>query len=111
MANRKKDMNKSIPEKYVKWYSKTKRSMKIAIQLFCLECCGFDRIETKKCENIECPLIHHNPYRRKRLIEEGKIKIVKGDKKLNPGLKAYLENKKKEKEEEEEEEDGIDEEL
>lgn len=41
-----------------------------AIKAFCLECCGYERNEVKKCTAPYCPLWEfrdgHNPYRKGR---------------------------------------------
>ena len=52
-----------------------------AIKAFCLECCGYERNEVKKCTAPYCPLWEfrdgHNPYRKGReYTDEERIELA-----------------------------------
>jgi len=53
----------SMPKAYWRLYERamTGRSRKAAMRSFCLECCGWQRVEVANCTATACPLY---PYRR-----------------------------------------------
>jgi len=52
-----------MPPKYRGIYKRamTGKSRKAALRAFCLECCGWQRVEVARCTAPACPLF---PYRR-----------------------------------------------
>lgn len=52
-----------VPEKYLRrWNSALKsKSRKAAMDMFCLQCVGFERAEVRKCTAPGCPLYKWRP--------------------------------------------------
>jgi len=53
-----------IPRKYRRLYDKavSGKSMKAAIHIFCLDCCGYRKEEVRDCSSPECSLFPYRPY-------------------------------------------------
>ena len=53
-----------MPKDYRNHYKKamTGRNRTAAIKSFCLECTGWQRVETKNCDSVACPLYPYRPY-------------------------------------------------
>ena len=49
-------MIREIPKKFQELYDKRTKSRKAAVRSFCLECCGYDADEVRKCTDKDCPL-------------------------------------------------------
>ena len=63
IAKRRADM----PKQYRKLYDRViagKTSPRDAIKMQCLECYGWVRSETAKCDNYACPLYCYRPYQK-----------------------------------------------
>lgn len=61
IAERRSDM----PRQYRKLYDRCmagKASPRDAIKMHCLECWGWVKGETEKCDNYACPLYRYRPY-------------------------------------------------
>ena len=63
----------------------------MAIKVFCLECCGYERIEVKSCSALQCPLFEFrfgkNPYNKRTLTDEQKEKLAERMKKARESKK------------------------
>ncbi len=56
-----------MPRQYRKLYDRVmvgKASPRQAIKMQCLECWGWVRTETAKCDNYACPLFRYRPYQK-----------------------------------------------
>jgi len=58
------ERRKQIPNRYKRIYKKAMRgrSLKTAVQAFCLECVCWQRLEVEKCTDEACPLFPYRPY-------------------------------------------------
>jgi len=56
---------KQIPKSYRSAYRKAMRgrSLRAAVNSFCLECVGYQREEVKICPDKGCPLYPYRPYK------------------------------------------------
>jgi hypothetical protein len=59
-------MQTEIPQKYRILYQKaiSGQSKTAAIQVHCLECCGWQKEEVRECTDINCALFAYRPYTR-----------------------------------------------
>jgi hypothetical protein len=55
-----------MPERFRKRYdlAMSGRSRKAAMQSFCVECCGYEFQEVRRCTSSECPLFPYRPLSR-----------------------------------------------
>jgi len=62
-----------IPKKYQILYEKaiSGQSKTSAIHVHCLECCGWQKEEVKKCTDINCALFAYRPYTRSDDADSG----------------------------------------
>lgn len=56
------DMPKDYRNNYKKAMSGKNRPA--GVKAFCLECMGWQRVETKKCDSVACPLHPYRPYQK-----------------------------------------------
>jgi len=56
----------AMPAKYRRLYVRamTGRSLRAAVNAFCLECVAYQRDEVRHCTAATCPLFAHRPYKR-----------------------------------------------
>ena len=53
-----------------------KKSMRAALNSFCLECVGYQREEIKVCTDLACPLWAYRPYSVSKKAQIGHFKLV-----------------------------------
>jgi hypothetical protein len=53
-----------------------KKSMRAALNSFCLECVDYQREEIKACTDMACPLWAYRPYRISQKAQRGHFKLV-----------------------------------
>ena len=53
-----------------------KKSMRAALNSFCLECVGYQREEIKVCTDKACPLWAYRPYSVSKKAQIGHFKLV-----------------------------------
>ena len=53
-----------------------KKSMRAALNSFCLECVGYQREEIKVCTDLACPLWAYRPYSVSEKAQIGHFKLV-----------------------------------
>ena len=56
-----------IPKLYRSTYDKAKtgKSRAAAIKAKCLDCCGYQKVEVRRCPAKECPLWPYRPYQQR----------------------------------------------
>ena len=54
-----------MPESYRRNYKRALagKNRAAAVKAFCLECTGWQRIETGNCNSVACPLYPYRPYK------------------------------------------------
>ncbi len=62
IAERRADMPKVYRSSYDKAVSG--KSLRAAVNSFCLECCMWEREEVRRCTSLACPLYAVRPYQR-----------------------------------------------
>lgn len=68
---------KVVPEKYIKVLNRVKQgSMKAAVKLKCLDCCGFEKKEITLCNIQECSLWSHRPYQPRVVNRATPLEVV-----------------------------------
>jgi len=53
-----------------------KKSMRVAVDSFCLECVGYQREEIKVCTDKACPLWAYRPYSVSKKAQIGHFKLA-----------------------------------
>ena len=73
---------KQMPTIYRGVYKKAvkKKSMRAALNSFCLECVGYQREEIKVCADLACPLWPYRPY---SVSEQAQIRRLSGAESTN----------------------------
>jgi len=58
---------KGIPSAYRHTYKRAMagKSLRAAVNAFCLECVCWQREEVKNCTSVDCPLFPYRPYQKK----------------------------------------------
>ena len=56
----------AIPSVYRRVYDRAAagKSLRAAVNSFCLECCGWQKVEVRDCTSLACPLFAVRPYQR-----------------------------------------------
>ena len=73
---------KQIPNihnsKYRRQYKKamTGKSLRSAVNSFCLECVAYERVEVAKCTDTGCPLFQYRPYKNTDRLSVGSEEIL-----------------------------------
>lgn len=70
IAKKLRDMPSSMRGLYERCVS-GKASAKQCIKMQCLECWGWERQETMKCDNEACPLFRKRPFQKSRGTRKG----------------------------------------
>ena len=67
------DRLRQIPRHLRTWYQKAceGRSLRAAVNAFCIECCGWDRGEVSRCTARACPLHGYRPGRKRPAAARG----------------------------------------
>ena len=67
-----------MPTNYRRTYKKAiaKKSMRAALNSFCLECVGYQRAEITACTDKACPLWAYRPYSVPQKAQIGHFELV-----------------------------------
>jgi len=63
-----------IPQVYRQTYRRAMlgKSLRAAVNSFCLECVGYQREEVKNCTAVDCPLFPYRPYQKSDVSSRSK---------------------------------------
>ncbi|AQT68781.1 hypothetical protein STSP2_01954 [Anaerohalosphaera lusitana] len=71
IAQRRSDMPRSYQAKYARAVSG--KSLRAAVDSFCLECMMWQRNEVRKCTSLACPLWAYRPYKPQQKLQTSVI--------------------------------------